>query len=200
MNNSELNTCCLYTIAVQDNPIFTDKRLHCDSCKETLWYTGTRWQYEPFQGLCNSATCETEHAHDEPPAPRAGERERDELILESPSEAVERIRQSSPEWAKLDSSASEEWRTESRADFNGYVIVRTARGRPVAMGCRPEDAAQIITEHNQHAILIEQRERALEALKGVAIMLNIELEKYDSEPWAQRVRAAIATIEQEGEA
>ena len=74
MNKSELNACCLYTVAVQDNPIFIGKLLHCDSCKETLRYTGTRWQYEPFEGLCNSAKCKTEHDHDEPPAPRAGER------------------------------------------------------------------------------------------------------------------------------
>lgn len=30
------------------------------------------------------------------------------------------------------------------------------------------------------------------ALRGVAIMLNTELAKYETEPWAQRVRAALA--------
>lgn len=33
------------------------------------------------------------------------------------------------------------------------------------------------------------------ALRGVAIMLNTELERYESEPWAQRVRAALAEKE-----
>lgn len=38
-----------------------------------------------------------------------------------------------------------------------------------------------------------QREQRLmlDALRGVAIMLNTELERYNDEPWAQRVRAAI---------
>lgn len=70
------------------------------------------------------------------------------------------------------------------------VIVRYANGYP--------KAAKALNEYKkQHSTLIEQRERALEALKGVAIMLNTELEKYDSEPWAQRVRAVLTTIEQE---
>lgn len=60
------------------------------------------------------------------------------------------------------------------------------------------DIDGIIARHNQHSALMVQRERLLEALKGVAIMLNTELEKYDNEPWAQRVRAAITTSEQEG--
>lgn len=38
-----------------------------------------------------------------------------------------------------------------------------------------------------------QREIAAlrEALKGVAIMLNTELDGYEDEPWARRVRAAL---------
>lgn len=53
-------------------------------------------------------------------------------------------------------------------------------------------ADQIVNDHNQHAQLVEQRDCCLEALKGVAIMLNTELEGYEQEPWAQRVRAALA--------
>lgn len=36
---------------------------------------------------------------------------------------------------------------------------------------------------------------AIPALKGVAIMLNTELAKYESEPWAQRVRAALSAVD-----
>lgn len=36
---------------------------------------------------------------------------------------------------------------------------------------------------------------AVAALKGVSIMLNTELAKYESEPWAQRVRAALALVD-----
>lgn len=49
---------------------------------------------------------------------------------------------------------------------------------------------------NQHTTLVEQRDKLVEALKGVAIMLNTELERYEQEPWAQRVRNALATVEQ----
>lgn len=55
-------------------------------------------------------------------------------------------------------------------------------------------AASII---RQHSTLVAQRDRLLGALKGVAIMLNTQLTSYEDEPWAQRVRAAITTIEQE---
>lgn len=39
---------------------------------------------------------------------------------------------------------------------------------------------------------------AFEALRGVAIMLNTELSKYENEPWAQRVRAALHPQPEEG--
>lgn len=77
--------------------------------------------------------------------------------------------------------------SDGRIHFGGVVVFGDQR--------RTE---QIVNAMNQHSTLITQRERLLEALKGVAIMLNTELEKYDSEPWAQRVREAITTSEQEG--
>lgn len=40
--------------------------------------------------------------------------------------------------------------------------------------------------------LLNEREQLRGALRGVAIMLNTELQKYDKEPWAQRVRAALS--------
>lgn len=36
-----------------------------------------------------------------------------------------------------------------------------------------------------------------EALRGVAIMLNTKLAEYENEPWAQRVRAALADVDRE---
>lgn len=52
-------------------------------------------------------------------------------------------------------------------------------------------AARIARDHSAVPKLIE-------ALKGVAIMLNTELERYESEPWAQRVRAALADSDTQG--
>jgi hypothetical protein len=39
-------------------------------------------------------------------------------------------------------------------------------------------------------------EQMAEALRGVSIMLNTELEKYEEEPWAQRVRTALTSYEE----
>jgi hypothetical protein len=49
----------------------------------------------------------------------------------------------------------------------------------------PVDADRIVHCVNCH-------DELLEALKGVAIMLNTELESYEGEPWAQKARAALA--------
>lgn len=52
------------------------------------------------------------------------------------------------------------------------------------------------SEANAYLIVtaVNEREAMVEALKGVAIMLNTSLEKYDSEPWAQRVRAVLERV------
>lgn len=55
-------------------------------------------------------------------------------------------------------------------------------------GESPELAARIIRDHDAF-------DATVTALKGVAIMLNTELSKYESEPWAQRVRAALALVD-----
>lgn len=52
----------------------------------------------------------------------------------------------------------------------------------------PELAVQIVRDHSALDV-------AIPALKGVAIMLNTELARYESEPWAQRVRAALALVD-----
>lgn len=57
---------------------------------------------------------------------------------------------------------------------------------PVSVEEAQTRAARIVRAVNSHDALVG-------ALKGVAIMLNTELEKYQGEPWAQRVRAALAT-------
>lgn len=51
------------------------------------------------------------------------------------------------------------------------------------------NARFIVRAVNAHDALVE-------AVKGVSIMLNTELQKYESEPWAQRVRSAIALAEE----
>jgi hypothetical protein len=43
-----------------------------------------------------------------------------------------------------------------------------------------------------NARLIASAPELLEALRGVAIMLNTELKSYEGEPWAQKVRAELA--------
>lgn len=48
---------------------------------------------------------------------------------------------------------------------------------------------------SQLRVMKEAIEANKEALRGVAIMLNTELAKYENEPWAQRVRAALAEKE-----
>src|SRR5689334_22951264 len=81
----------------------------------------------------------------------------------------------------------------------GWRVIRPA-GRPmtaqiwdgpylIARELKPEHAAQIVRDHSAVPKLVE-------ALKGVAIMLNTELEKYDSEPWAKRVHAALASTQE----
>lgn len=42
---------------------------------------------------------------------------------------------------------------------------------------------------------VNSHEALVEAARGVSIMLNTALEKYEAEPWAQRVRAALALVD-----
>jgi hypothetical protein len=72
-----------------------------------------------------------------------------------------------------------------------WVVFKYQRRRVLdAFGClvaeaqTGEQAARIVSDHNAMPKLID-------ALKGVAIMLNTELANYESEPWAQRVRKAL---------
>lgn len=115
--------------------------------------------------------------HDEPPAPRAGERAREE------------------EWSR------------QQEPIHGWVIYGDRR--VIARGIyREEDAAQIVTEHNQYATLIGQRERLLATLQKLAAFDdaggNMVLRKQSDysgfdEPGAVRLaRELIATIEREG--
>lgn len=122
------------------------------------------------------------HICNEPPAPRAGERKR--------------VEHSPLPWRHQ----TEDGTLGTIVDADENVIAQTQQilNDPAHVR-RQGNAAFIVECVNQHATLVEQRDCALAALKGVAIMLNTNLSSYDDEPWAQRVRTAIATIEQEGE-
>lgn len=93
----------------------------------------------------------------------------------------------------------------------GRYKIRNAQGQQVATADSQQDAAQIVSDHKAAqalkgvaveskilAAVVEERDvlrqsQALlvEALRGVAIMLNTELASFGGEPWAQRVRAAL---------
>lgn len=173
---SELDMCCTYTIAVQDNPIFTGKCLHCDSCGQGLRYTGTDWKYEPFEGLCNSAKCETGHARDEPPAPRATERQRSHW-----------------EYQELNGK---------HGVFEGNLLIAVV-GECFA---RPAEAAvvarQIVVDNNQHDTLIEQRDRLVKALRDLLECSRCQngCAPDDMSCATSQADSVLATIEQEGEA
>lgn len=81
-----------------------------------------------------------------------------------------------------------------------YWNVLNENGSEIVSEVHEHVAKKILNDHNQHAALVEQRFSLIEALKGVAIMLNTNLLSYDDEPWAQRVRNALATVEQGEEA
>lgn len=53
----------------------------------------------------------------------------------------------------------------------------------------------ITTARNQGQLKNTNRSELLEACRGVSVMLNTELKRYDHEPWAQRVRAALELAE-----
>lgn len=109
------------------------------------------------------------------------------------------------------------WRWQ---DFGrGLVLVSTASGKPIVMdfvrqgmngaeprfGRRTDSMGGVmvpLSKWEQAPPDMEFMVRAAndydadkEALRGVAIMLNTELAKYEDEPWAQRVRAALAEKE-----
>lgn len=44
-----------------------------------------------------------------------------------------------------------------------------------------------------------ERDSLRAVVEGVAVMLNTELKDYESEPWAQRVRAALTKVGEQAE-
>lgn len=85
----------------------------------------------------------------------------------------------------------EEWRVHRLPGERRDAVVADSRGDKLICEATPEDAATIIRDHRLAALV----PGLVEALKGVSIMLNTELERYESEPWAQRVQAAITAYE-----
>jgi hypothetical protein len=74
--------------------------------------------------------------------------------------------------------------TQEKTNPNYYITMRRSLSRHIANGLADVSEKKI-------AALTQRIARLEGALRGVAIMLNTELERYESEPWAQRVRAAL---------
>ena len=60
-------------------------------------------------------------------------------------------------------------------------------------------AAMIVTEHNQHAALVEQRDRLAEALREILSIVEDEGHTSSYVPQVAAARNALATVEQGGE-
>lgn len=105
--------------------------------------------------------------HDEPPAPRAGERERVE------------------HWNAITDE-------HGNSDVYGYGVRRICRATSIEL------AEQITTEHNQHAALVEQRDRLVEALRQLMIRFEQTGEAWMSDPTMNSARELLTTIEQSG--
>lgn len=83
-----------------------------------------------------------------------------------------------------------EWRYEP-LPIHGWRVLNEHGGVIACEVYSEEIAAQIVAGHKaakSQALLVE-------ALRGVAIMLNTELESFEGEPWAQRVRTALRVSE-----
>lgn len=83
----------------------------------------------------------------------------------------------------------------------GFVVLT---GRHKILDYQKPDGQQIATADNEEAArtivrALNANDASVEALKGVAIMLNTQLASYESEPWALRVRAALALANKESE-
>lgn len=179
---------------------------HCTECKrpantecvEQGHRTSSQDDYDveqsriKFQKELTAAMVNAGPKEVELPAPRAGERDNWYLVKLGRNTFIERDRESPfiCDMQTYDSSDAE--RDEAR-----------------------QLAEQIITEHNQHTTLIEQRKRLVQALLEVKAGLDLNRREYEAttgrkpseqwwrarEPkWAQSVYAVLATIEQEGEA
>ena len=75
-----------------------------------------------------------------------------------------------------------------------------ADGQQIATADGEDEARTIVralNASNAYAALVAQREKSLEALRGVRLMLKSELKFYRDEPWARRVNDVLATIESE---
>ena len=98
--------------------------------------------------------------------------------------------------AATDKATARPWRTSEVANGDidaTYISPVNGRFRLALLESdnHANDAEFIVRCVNSHDALVE-------AAKGVAIMLNTELERYENEPWAQRIRAALATATDKG--
>lgn len=84
--------------------------------------------------------------------------------------------------------------------INGLVI-ETASGKEICLMGEPAqfagDTPDMCPNYEENAPLIAAAPDLLEACAGASIMLSSVLKEYDDEPWAQRVRAAIAKAQGE---
>lgn len=186
---SKLKTCCTYTVAVQDNPIFTDKRLHCDSCGRALRYAGADWKYESFEGLCNSAKCEAEHCKSL--APRAGER--DALDDQEFYELMQAYRHAGI--ADQDQAVAAFEAVKAYVRNQHTTLVEQRRFLEDRIAAQTEMMAKVVERRNN---LLEQREQLMGAIRDVAIRSLLYCEqKYGHDDQARlNLEALLNTIEQ----
>lgn len=78
--------------------------------------------------------------------------------------------------------------SEAAKDRGPIFICDIREGTHIPVGTNQANARFIVRAVNEY-------DANKEALRGVAIMLNTELAKYENEPWAQRVRACLAEKE-----